>query len=427
MRTSLKIFSCLLLFTAFLTACNWGDDDGGQKGGGGEPHPIAHGKRTVIVYMSAENNLSTYAQDDINEMIIGMRNVSTDNRLLIYVDRSSIRETPFIACITGNTENPVDTLYKYATDFYSSDADKFQEVLSRAIALCPANSYGLVLWGHANGWVIEENPTETAPSQSPRRAYGVDNGQNNLLQQGPYGRWMNIPDMAKALQQLGVAWKFIFSDCCNMQSVEVAYELKDVAEYLIGSPAEITGSGAPYNTVVKDLFADTDTTMYKAVCDDYNAQLDYVNGHLPISVIKTSELDQLLAATGNVLDAVDHYIRQDNAMKEMIYYFSYDRSDTKEKLMFDMQDVVKVALRNLPDDYDSWQQAFDRAVVYSRKSSYWHANTIRNSDFTATAERQGVVSMFFPLQQYESTGYKYNELIKQMKWYNAIGWSQLGY
>ena len=42
-----------------------------------------------------------------------------------------------------------------------------------------------------------------------------------------------------------------------MQSVEVAYELRDCSEYFIGSPTEIPGPGAPYKGVVPEMFDET--------------------------------------------------------------------------------------------------------------------------------------------------------------------------
>lgn len=51
---------------------------------------------------------------------------------------------------------------------------------------------------------------------------------------------MNIPDFREALSSaFPKPLKFILFDSCNMQSVEVAYELRDCAEYFIGSPTEI--------------------------------------------------------------------------------------------------------------------------------------------------------------------------------------------
>ena len=418
----MKYFVTIIAILALLTSCGKDDD----KGGGNTYTP---GRRTIIVYMAGENDLSSndFDQNDINEMIIGSMTMPDDCRLLIFVDRSSNNEKPFIARLNGKNDVPVDTLYQYPQDFYSSDAGNFREVLERCIALCPSQEYGLVLWGHANGWVIEkEHETYTG-----NRAFGLDNGKNTWERATQY--WMNIPSMARALKDMGVKWKYIFSDCCNMQCVEVAYELRDVAEYLIASPAEITGEGAPYSKIIIDLCKADDQQLYQSVCDDYNAQFDYASGHLPISVVKTAKMDTLLKATRQILPLINNYTRAHGTLDSTIYYYSLNRSSVYNRVMFDMNDVVLKALEGQDSLYNVWKGAFDQAVVYKKNSTFWHANSINFSDFriystTENDRRQGVVSMFFPLSHYVTRAYyNYNTLIKQMQWYQAVGWSEVGW
>ena len=66
--------------------------------------------RTVIVYMAAENNLSSIAQVNINDMIIGAKKLGSKDRLLVFVDRQNPQEKPFIIRLTGNDKQPVDTV-----------------------------------------------------------------------------------------------------------------------------------------------------------------------------------------------------------------------------------------------------------------------------------------------------------------------------
>ena len=417
----MKKFLICLCATALLTACHKSDD--------GPDEPVV-AERTVLVYMSGENNLTSFAESDISEMTEGIKSVSGQNNLVVFVDRASKTETPFIARIRNDKKQPVDTLYKYAQDFYCSDPDNFREVITRTVGLCPAKSYGLVLWGHANGWIIE-NSTQSATA--PRRAYGIDNGDNTSASRWTQpSLWLDIPDMRKAMEQLPFKWKFIFSDCCNMQNAELAYELRNVAEYLIASPAEITGVGAPYNTIVKDFFYSNDEDMYQGICDDYYAQVTHEmkagDEHLPISVVKTSEMEALAAATQAILPQIAEYIAQSGAMDGIVYYFNYvSGRPARERVMYDMQSVIMKALETNPTTYQQWYAAFTKAVIYVRKSVYWHANCVNFDTFTTTEDEQGVMSMFFPLSQYESTLYKYNELMKQLQWYQAVGWSSVGW
>lgn len=380
-------------------------------------------KRAVLVFMSAENNLSPYAQNDINELIAGRKQVGSDYDLLIYVDRASTSEKPFIARITNNSAQPVDTLYRYADDLTSSDPANFQAILKSMAGFSPkAKEYGLVLWGHANGWILENDGNTVI-----RRAYGVDNGDNSSsLKVYEPARWLNIPSMAKALQQLGIHWRFIFFDCCNMQNTEVAYELRNATDYLIASPAEITGEGAPYDTMVKDFFIEDGEKMGMQMCSDYNAQFDYVGGHLPISVVDVSKMQALADATKKILPDIADYLKTDNPTEGIIYYYTFSRT-ANEKIMYDMKDMIRAALSEKPEKYEEWKTALDQAVIYAETSERWHALTVDFSDFEVTAEKFGGISMFFPLDKYKQTSHSYNEDIKQMQWYQAVGWSLVGW
>ena len=71
-----------MVATALLAAgCSSNDNE--------EPKQPA--KRTVMVYMAGENNLSSYAQQDINEMIDGVKSISKWDNLIVFVDRASTR------------------------------------------------------------------------------------------------------------------------------------------------------------------------------------------------------------------------------------------------------------------------------------------------------------------------------------------------
>ena len=56
-------------------------------------------------------------------------------------------------------------------------------------------------------------------------------------------------------------------NCCNFMCLEVLYELRNVTDYIIGSPAEIPDQGAPYDEIVPDMFADG--RFYTSIIDKY--------------------------------------------------------------------------------------------------------------------------------------------------------------
>lgn len=423
--TNMKHFLISVAMAGVLALClqSCSKDDGPAG-----PSIPSMADRTVIVYMSGENNLSSFFQADLGEMVTGMKSVSSNTNLVAYIDHSNSTHKPYIVRISNDARQPVDTLYTFTDDFISSDPRVMSEVLQRIITMCPANDYGLVLWGHGSGWVIESDTIATTVTKQGHRAYGVDNG-NNSSAQSDLSKWMNIPTLARTLQQLGTPWKFIFCDCCNMMNAEVAYELQRCASYLIAPPSETPGMGAPYTTITKDLFIKDDATMCQAICNDFHAQVDRVNGHLPIAAVRLSAMPSLASATAAVLPAVNDWVTANPQMKDVTYYYAYLDQDN-EKVMYDMQDVISRALADDATAYQNWLNAYQQAIVYQLGSNLWHANYVSYADMpTFDVSRQGSMSMFFPMQKYEDSvvKYRYNDLIRHMAWYYAVGWPNLGW
>jgi hypothetical protein len=223
------------------------------------PEPPVSG-HTVLVYMAAENNLNSFAKSDLEEMKEGSKKLTENNKLIVYVDEANSDRTPFLARVKNG--ELIDTVYMAET--LTADPEVLETVLRTTKEKYPSKSYGLLLWGHASGWLISNDSVEYNQS----RAYGGDNGYNTSTSMGRY--WMNIPSMAKAIAN-GIGkdrLRFIMGDCCNFGCIEIAYELRNVTDYVIGSPAEIPDDGAPYNIIVPDWFDDS-YLFYRQVIDDY--------------------------------------------------------------------------------------------------------------------------------------------------------------
>lgn len=373
-------------------------------------------KRTVIVYVSAENNLSDYATSDLNEMIKGAQQLSDNQNLIAFIDKADA-SLPSIVRFKGGQQE-VDTDYAPTEDFLNSDPEKFYDVLAWITNKYKAESYGLVLWGHADGGIIENDSVEIAQGSRLRKAYGIDNGDNSGS--ASVGKWMNIPSMHMALKALGIQWKFIFADCCNMSSAEVAYELRDVAEYLIGSPGEIPGDGAPYDLLVPDFFG-TSADFYKKIVDDY---ADRYSSTVPLAVIQLSEMAQLAQATRQALAAVNPVRGASDTPNPygLIYYYGSVNLDLRV-----LQDIQDYFYSYAPtDSYATWKQAFDRAVIYKRKAERWMTNGIVNFyNFTVTDDNYGGMCMFFPMERFANR--TWNQTMNQLGWYYAVNWSAYGW
>ena len=406
-----------MMMAVLMTACSSNDDDlepvqpALKKG---ESRTVAQAK-TVLVYMAGRNSLAGMVNKDLNEMKLGSKRLDSNDNLLVFVRRDKTEKMPWLARIKNGVVT--DSVSLSDMGITSSDGENrasdpvvMEGVMHYAFSHYPAmdGNYGLVLWGHGSGWLMD-NEVKRVNS----RAFGVDKGE--------YGRalWMNIPTMANILKGMPHL-KFIMADCCNFMCLEVLYELRNVCDYVIGSPAEIPDDGAPYDQIVPDMFADG--RFYTSIIDKYYKS---VNGYLPLTAVQSSQMEQLAQATHQAIQAVQSNHNGDYTdMTGLIhYYHTDDDSDfhPEYNIFYDAGDFF---LAHAPQDaYQQWKQSLDQAVVERRNAARWNTDKVwfmKYSDFTVTDAKMHGVSMFVEQNPAKGNYAKYNEDIKKMAWWNAI-------
>ena len=410
-------YAAVMMVVVMMTACSSNDDAFEPV----QPSPKDHESRTVaqaktvLVYMAGRNDLAGIVNVDLNEMKQGSKRLGNNDNLLVFVRRDKSEQLPWLARIKNGVVT--DSVSLKDMGITSSDGENrasdpvvMEGVMRYAFSHYPAadGNYGLVLWGHGSGWLMD-NEVKRVNS----RAFGVDKGE--------YGRalWMNIPTMANILKGMPHL-KFIMADCCNFMCLDVLYELRNVTDYIIGSPAEIPNQGAPYDEIVPDMFADG--RFYTSIIDKYYKS---VNGYLPLTAVQSSQMEQLAQATHQAMQAVQSNLNGDYAdMTGLIhYYHTDDDSDfhPEYNIFYDAGDFF---LAHAPQDaYQQWKQSLDQAVVEHRNATIWSTDKVwfmKYSDFTVTDAKMHGVSMFVEQNPAKGNYTKYNEDIKKMAWWNAI-------
>ena len=376
----------------------------------------APAERTVLVYLAGKNNLSQSLQTNLEQMKAGSRLIG-NNTLLVFVRRDMQGEKPWLARVNnGELTDSVslDDMGFGKSNMQACNPELMEQVMRYAFSHYPANEYGLVLGGHSTGWLIDEEPGQT-------RAFGVDNGDGYTYSR-KNKRWMNVPTMARVLERVPHL-KFIFADCCNFMCLETMYELRNVTDYIIGSPAEIPAEGAPYEQIIPALFEKN--AFCSSVIDIYYRTQ---NGELPLSAVKTSAIDQLASATRYALDMVQAKIGNGYADTQGLIHYGYSGSSIQfhqeYNLFYDAGDFFRSQLSE--SDYLQWKQALDKTVIEKRFAKQWRTcMTWRYiySDFEMTEEKYHGVSMYIPQDANTEYGIYYaqnNEDIKQLKWYQSV-------
>lgn len=191
----------------------------------------------VLCWFGADNNLSQYVSYDLEEM----RSAAKDVAVIAFVDQKGAVK---------------DGIYALSNDGMFVRVEPFNETNSGSgtnlcyfvnkYGACDANKKALILWNHGNAW------NDTDPYTPKGISY--DDQSRDFL---------TILELKNALR--GTHWDVLGFDACLMGSVEVLYELKDLADYFLASPGEIPSYGWDYRFLASISGSDSESFCEKAI------------------------------------------------------------------------------------------------------------------------------------------------------------------
>lgn len=379
---NLRFAFILLSFCMILVSC--------EKSDPVEPDP----NRTVLVYMAADNSLSSDSDANIEQMLEGMKNKA--GRLVIYLDPAY--DVPHLMTIKGGKNPVVDTLETYPEENSAS-----VEVLSRVIGdtrrLFSSQSYGLILWSHGMGWLPESYKFNNYRSfkverRTPLRTkyFGEDRRPGNASGTS----YIDIKQLSGAITG---KFDFILFDACFMSSIEVLYELRERADYFIASPAEIISDGFPYEQICPYLWGDVEDM--KKICisffNYYNTHPDPTNAgwqSATVALVKSDELEGLMASARDALKGRTDF----QGLNVWRYPLSYY---TLPNVFYDLGDYINA----VADDSGkaAFQKQLNKAVIYKAATPKFFGATI-------PADKYSGLSTYIPLSQWSNMNTTYFEL-----------------
>lgn len=368
------------------------------------PEPPVSGSRTVLIYLAADNSLDKQVAADLAEMKKGIAKLDGSNvHLLVYIDTGA---SPRLVELKKKNGEVIENLIKSYESRNSVGTAETIEVFNEVFSSnkFPAESFGLVYWSHGDGWVPNPLPSS--------RWVGQDVGS---------GTFMNIADLVTILKS-APHFDFILFDACFMQSIEVAYALRNYTDYLIGSPTEIPGPGARYDMLVPAMFAAGDVAMKTAAAyytpyeETYTGEIPITNDNwtagVSVSLLKSSKLESLANMTKQVLSGSVNSAE----LRSKVYDYDKRTSYYGHIGYYDMVEMMRLLTDNA--SFTAWKQAYDAAQLY------WATTQMNFSGFTYnvfTMEGTNGISHYIP----SSNSSSINNAYRSTEWYEAAGLSKL--
>ena len=378
--------------------------------------PRAEMERTVIVYMAGDNSLgdaSSYnaIPKDTAEMVLGKAMIPEDVNFIIFVDDRQHKPAIYELSQKGGMQ-----LWKqYKEELCTSDSQTMLNVLREIEQYFPARHYGITFWSHASGW---------APTRMSTRLKTFGQDLDRGTTDGPLE--MEIPVLRSVLAQLP-KFDYIFFDACFMQCVEVAYQLRHVTDYVIGSPAELPGDGAAYLNLLQPMCQiPTNVDRLLEYYVDY-----YLNGRgrvpytgAEISAIRTDKVEALASASAPYLQRIFSGRRSPECGNVQKYYVGPSQNHYTE--FYDFKNLMYHHLS--AEEYAEWCEAYDAAVPFAPLTPTWYSAFSPADNHIckiADLEHTGGVSLFVPSEEYARKGWvdKYHGY----DWYHATGMENTGW
>ena len=238
---------------------------------------------TILAYLAGDNDLEGAALEDINEMEqVGSRPGSVE--VLVQVDRAAgydqsdgdWRSTRRYYITKGvNPRKITSTLLGDLGETNTGDPKVLEEFIGFGVRWLPARAYALILWNHGSGFYVppELLSRPGAPSRRELRARATPRMRRSffhttrerLLRLDPQRRGIAYDDgssdcldnrelkrvLKTAHRLLGRKVDLVGMDACLMTMLEVAYQIREHAQVLVGSEELEPGDGWPYALIFR--------------------------------------------------------------------------------------------------------------------------------------------------------------------------------
>ena len=227
---------------------------------------------TILVYMAADADiaLNFAALNDLEDIM--QADFSDDINVIVQVDYSESNSPP--ATYRYHVYPGLQEQISYIGEIDSGDENELTSFANWGFDNYPSEKQALIIWSHGNGWY-------------PFFCKDVE-ADNDI----------NIPDgeFRRGIKNINEHLEILILDACNMQTVEVAAEILNYADYIIASEGGVNSAGFPYAEVLSIWEEQTNTESISLEIGSQYHRFYSEQGIYPFScsVLKTSEFSQLI-------------------------------------------------------------------------------------------------------------------------------------
>lgn len=385
-------------------------------------------KWTVMVHLSADNNLYPFGLEDINEMEAGLN--SDDINVIVLFDGEKANDSAVYKIkkdamnaniISDKIDNPIA---KPGSEIDSGDKNIAKKFVEWAVEAYPAQHYAHFLWNHGGGAVmnaagvpvkLKNGATHIVkPIKNAPKVPGYNTNNFNWDDNGSHMVTEDINHIySGAVQKLGRKLDVLEFDECLMAHVEIAHEAKNVFDYLTASEKTEPGKGDPYQEMIGALSKNPSmggADFAKMIVKEYAAS--YAGGSAGNSKITKSATD-IAKSVSSLTPAIDAFGAAMAASAADKATLKNLRSKTASFENYDCGDIGHFAKMVSEASVSAPVKSAAAAVVAAAKESI-----IANVS-TANPSAQGLM-IYFPSSGSVKSQFARTQFGKDTKWGNFL-------
>jgi hypothetical protein len=384
---------------------------------------------TWLVYMAGDNNLEGAGRADLAEMKkVGS---TADVNVLVQFDTEQKKTTRYRV-----EKRKLKTVQKMP-GVDCGDPKVLTDFIKWGIKNFPARHYLVDVWNHGGGWenlpadfnynsIRAAKPQAGAQLKSVKRA--VFRTTVKKINQRPPGQRAIAIDcgshdyldnqelhdaVAKALPHKRKI-DILGCDACLMNMLEIAYEMKDTANFMVGSEQTEPGAGWPYTAILKPLVAQptmSPSDLAKLVVVEYGKYFQKGREAATQSALDLSRIDTTASAVNDLANALIN----DLANVAGAVALARDKSQKYEYPEYvDLGDFAKQLQLRLPGNANVGSAA--NKVLNSLAASGGAGFVLANATAGDQVARSTGVSIYFPHQEDYAPDYSDLAFSKEGKW-----------
>lgn len=339
-------------------------------------------KQTIFVFMPWSGNdsgsstgLLTYFKvnlDSIKRAVVANKGMS-NSRLMVFISTKPTESTLYEFTYNSSRQKIDSTVVSTYTDNSYTTAEGITSLLNTVKSHAEALNYALIIGCHGSGWTYASDwnnyPYNAKPQygatqttsfpwpfteeyEQKTRFFGSVSSTKN------YG--IDIETLAQGIEASGTKMQYILFDDCYMSNAEVAYELRNVTNFLIASSSEVMALGMPYYSIWSSLCSAT-PNYSSVVSGFYNFYSKYYPPCGNLAAIDCREMEDLAA----VMKSINSKYTLADSLKDSIQVLD----GFEPNLFYDLQSYVE-HLNPSQGDLNEFNAALSNAVKSAQSTEY---------------------------------------------------------